>query len=72
MAIALLAFNGILMANTIEESTEKTIEKFLVVRGNCAQYANETIETIENEEGELSENEEDYYWYLTYSGCMNN
>ena len=71
-AIALVAFSGVSMANNIEESTVETIETFLVVGEDCAELANQLIETIENEEGALSADEEDYYWYSSYSYCMNN
>lgn len=59
------------MANTLKIKAYTTITSENLKRRDCAQEANELIETYENEEGQLSDEEEDYYWYTYYSGCMN-
>ena len=70
-AIALVAYSGVSSANTIidKENADNKIEVIIKAR-NCAEEANQLIDTIVNEEGQLSPEEEDYYWYTYYSGCL--
>lgn len=65
-AIALVAFSGVSFGNTIDVE-----EQIIALGRDCALEANQMIETIILEEGELDQWEEDYYWYQYYSGCLN-
>ncbi|WJS96294.1 hypothetical protein NYQ10_07480 [Flavobacterium johnsoniae] len=64
--LGMLSVSGFSMTETSNERV--SFDK--VVFEDCAIAAHETIATIKLEM-EMSEWEEDYYWYSFYSACMN-
>lgn len=64
--LGILSVSGFSMSKTINK--KYSFNK--VIFEDCATSTNETIQTIKNDM-EMSDWEEDYYWYSLYSSCIN-